>query len=180
MSLLKRFLGIDDSESDSESDARTDSPVLGRIVAALEDMDPEKAHYLAAFAFILARAADADLHIDDSETEAMTRATASLGKLSEEESKLVVEIATTQSREVGGSQNYLITREFRSISSKEQRLALIECLYAVSAADGTISTTESAEVLKIAGELGISRNEANVLRAGWKQHLAEFQGLKSR
>jgi uncharacterized tellurite resistance protein B-like protein len=177
MSLLKRFLGIDDSES---PDAPTDSPVLGRIISTLEGMDPDKAHYLATFAYVLARAANADLEIEESETEAMVRATASLGQLSEVEAKLVVEIATTQSREVGGSQNYLITREFRKIANKEQRLALVECLYAISAADGTISMTESAEVLKIAEELGISRNEANALKAGWKEHLAEFQGLGSR
>jgi uncharacterized tellurite resistance protein B-like protein len=176
VSLLKRFLGI----TASGPEAKTESPILARISSSLYEMDPEKAHYLAAFAFVLARAANADLDLDQSEVDAMVRATSSLGDLSEQESALVVEIATTQSRELGGSQNFLVTREFRSISNKEQRLALVECLYAISAADGTISTTESAEVLKISDELGLSRNENNALKAGWKEHLAEFQGLGSR
>jgi uncharacterized tellurite resistance protein B-like protein len=174
LSLLKRFLGIGDSDADSQ----TESPILTRIITSLDGMDPEKSHYLAAFAFVLARVAHADLSINESEVEAMVRATASLGQLSDDDAKLVVEIATTQSKDVGGSQNYLITREFRRISSREQRLALLECLYAVGAADGTISTAESATVLQIAEELGLSRSDANGLKAGWKEHLAEFQGLK--
>lgn len=173
MSLLKRFLGID-----VESDATgTNSKGLERIIAELDGMPPERSHYLAAFAYVLARVAHADLRIEDSEIDAMERATMSLGNLSESEAKLVVEITLVQARDEGGTSNYLITREFRKISNREQRLGLVECLYAVSAADGTISTTESSEVSKIAEELGLSRNENNAVKAGWKSHLAEFQGL---
>ncbi len=34
------------------------------------------------------------------------------------------------------------------------------------------------DLTKIAEELGLSRNETMALRSGWKEHLAEFQGLK--
>lgn len=177
MSLLKRLLGLDADTDAKDGASDTDSPALARIIEVLDGMPRERAHYLAAFACVLARVAHADLRIEDSEVDAMVRATASLGDLREDESKLVVEIAQTQSREEGGTANYLLTREFKKISTREQRIGLVECLYAVSAADGTISTTESGEVLKIAGELGLSRNETNALKAGWKDHLAEFQGL---
>jgi uncharacterized tellurite resistance protein B-like protein len=140
-------------------------------------MPRERAQYVATFACVMARIAHADLKIEDSEVTAMVRATASLADLGEEESKLVVEIAQAQSRDEGGTTNYLVTREFKKISTREQRLGLIECLYAISAADGSVSTTESSEVLKIAGELGLSRNETNAVKAGWREHLAEFQGL---
>lgn len=173
MSFLKRFLGIDLEADRSESD----SPTLDRIASALEGMPKERAHYVAAFAYVLARAANADLRIEASEIDAMVRATSSLGGLSEEEAKLAVEIALHQTRDEGGTANYLVTRKFRDMSTREQRFGLVECLYAISAADGSISTTESAEVLKIAEELGLTRQETNALKAGWKEHLAEFQGL---
>lgn len=174
MSLLKRFFGLDVGEGADNAA----SPALNRITASLEGMPKERARFIAAFAYVLARVAHADLRIEDSEVNAMTRATTTLGNLSEDEAKLAVEIAVTHAREEGGTSNYLITREFRELSSKEQRFALVECLYAVSAADGTISTVESGEVSKIAEELGLSRNETNSLKSGWKDHLAEFQGLK--
>lgn len=173
MSLLKRFLGLESGENDPE----TGSPALARIIEVLEGMPRERAHYLATFACVLARIAHADLKIEDSEVDAMVRATASLGELGADESKLVVEIAQAHSRDEGGTSNYQITREFRKISTREQRIGLIECLYAVSAADGSVSITESTEVLKISGELGLSRSETNAIKAGWKDHLAEFQGL---
>jgi uncharacterized tellurite resistance protein B-like protein len=173
LSLLKRFLGLENGEDNSE----TESPALARIIEVLQGMPQERAHYLAAFACVLARIAHADLQIEDSEVDAMVRATASLGDLGEDESKLVVEIAQAHSRDEGGTSNFQVTREFRNISTREQRIGLIECLYAISAADGSVSMTESSEVLKIAGELGLTRNETNAIKAGWKDHLAEFQGL---
>jgi uncharacterized tellurite resistance protein B-like protein len=173
VSLLRRFLGIGDQEGSVGSESES----VRRIAADLESLPPDKAHYLACFAFVLARVAHADLRIEAEEIEAMRRATASLAALSDHEAELVVEIALSQTKELGGSENYLVTREFRKVSTPEQRMALVECLYAISASDGTISTTESAEVLLIANELGLSRRDANALRAGWKEHLAEFQGL---
>jgi len=173
VSLLKRFLGLDVDDVGSPP-----SPGLDRIIAELEGLPPERARYLAAFACVLARVAHADLNVEEAEVTAMRRATASLGNLSEREAALAVEIAVEHTIEYGGTQNYLVTREFKELASREQRFALVECLFAVGAADGTISTTESGEVSKIAEELGLSRSETLGLRAGWKQHLAEFQGLK--
>jgi tellurite resistance protein len=48
-------------------------------------------------------------------------------------------------------------------------------LYAVAAADGTIDTTESAEIVSIGEELGFTRLEANSLRTQYRDKLAEFQ-----
>lgn len=173
MSLLKRFLGIDLEGDRGESE----SPTLERIASVLEGMPKERAHYIAAFAYVLARTAHADLRVEDSEIDAMIRATSSLGNLEEAEAKLAVELSLTQTRNEGGTANYLVTRKFRDMSTREQRFGLVECLYAISAADGSISTTESAEVLKIAEELGLTRQETNGLKSGWKEHLAEFQGI---
>jgi uncharacterized tellurite resistance protein B-like protein len=173
LSLLKRFLGLDIDDANTAP-----SPGLDRIIEALEHLPTDRARYLAAFACVLARVAHADLKIEESEVDAMRRAVASLGNLSEDEALLAVDIAVNHAVEDGGTQNYLVTREFKEIANREQRFGLVECLYAVSAADGSISTTESGEVLKIAEELGLSRNETMALRSGWKEHLAEFQGLK--
>jgi len=61
------------------------------------------------------------------------------------------------------------------VSSKEQRGDLLQCLYAVAAADGTISGEESVEIVKIGEELGFTRAEANSLRSQYRDKLAEFQ-----
>ena len=170
MSLL-RFLGIKEAERDSQGESET----VQRIAAKLDRLAPEEARYLAAFAYVLARIAHADLQIDEAETNEMQRIARELAGLSEAEAALVVEIAKSQARSLGGTQDYVVTREFRKISTRAQRGKLLQCLYAVAAADGTISTDESAEIVLIGEELGFTRAEANSLRGTYRDKLAEFQ-----
>jgi uncharacterized tellurite resistance protein B-like protein len=171
MSLL-RFLGVGGAR---EQDTTGDTATVRRIAAKLEHLDAETARYLAAFAYVLARIAHADLEIDDAETKEMERAVCGLASLSEAEATLAVEIAKSQARLLGGTENYVVTREFRRMSTREQRGELLQCLYAVAAADGTISSAESAEIVAIGEELGFTRAEANSLRGQYRDKLAEFQ-----
>jgi len=120
--------------------------------------------------------ADADLEIYEDETAEIKRIVTDLATLASDEADLVVEIAKSQARLLGGTENYVVTREFRDISTREQRVKLLECIYAVAAADGTISNMESAELANIAEELGFTRPEANAIRSRYKDKLAEFQG----
>lgn len=171
MSLL-RFLGVGGARRDADS-GETDT--VRRIAGQLERLDAAEAKYLAAFAYVLARIAHADLDVDASETSAMEKGVRALAELSEAETALVVQIAVSQARLLGGTENYVVTREFRKISTKEQRVRLLECLYAVAAADGTISAPESAEIAAIGEELGFTRAEINSLRARYREHLTQLQ-----
>jgi uncharacterized tellurite resistance protein B-like protein len=168
---LLRFLGLGGDE-DAE---RGDTEAVRRIARELEQLPAQKARYLASFAYVLARLANADLSIDETETSEMLRIVERVAGLSEAEATLVVEIAKSQARTLGGTQDYVVTREFRAASTREQRGELLECLYAVAAADGTISTEESAEIVKIGDELGFTRAESNSLRGAYRDKLAEFQ-----
>lgn len=170
MSFLLRFLGLDSDASASE-----DSDVVQRIAAELERLEPEAARYLAAFAYVLARVANADLHISETESEAMRGILEEKAGLGTAEASLAVEIAKSQSRLLGGTENYTVTREFRSLSDRRQRVGLLDALYAVAAADGTISSEESAEIAKVAEELGFLPEERNAIRARYREFLSEFQ-----
>ena len=171
MSLL-RFLGIAKSEpAPPAGETRT----VREIAAKLERLPAETARFLAGFAYVLARVANADLVIAEAEAEEMRRTVRLLASLSADEADLVVEIAKSQARLLGGTENYVVTREFRRSTTPLQRAQLLECLYAVSAADGTISTAESREIANVAEELGFTRAEANALRTRYRDKLAEFQ-----
>jgi uncharacterized tellurite resistance protein B-like protein len=170
MSLL-RFLGVGESKADRAGESET----VRRIAEKLDRIDPVTAKYLAAFAYVLARVAHADLDFDASETAEMERSVHDVAELGDAEAVLVVQIAQSQARLLGGTENYVVTREFRKISTAEQRGKLLQCLYAVAAADGTISTEESREIANIGEELGFTRAETNSLRSAYRDKLAEFQ-----
>jgi uncharacterized tellurite resistance protein B-like protein len=173
MSLL-RFLGID--AIGKQARERGDTASVRRIAAQLERLEPDDAKFLASFAYVLARVASADLKITEEETAEMERLVTLLASLSEGEAALVVQIAKTQSNVLGDTENYVVTREFRRIASREQRVHLLQCLYAVAAADGTISGGETSVIASIAEELGFTRAEANALRAEYRDKLSVLAG----
>lgn len=175
MSLFSRLFGKPGARS-----AEGETETVRRIAARLERLAPDRARHLAAFAYVLARVANADLRITETETDRMLELVRAHAGLSEEEAALAVEIAKSQARLLGGTENYVVTREFREVSTREERVRLLECLYAVAAADGSIDGAESTEVMKIAEELGFLREEANALRAPWRDKLSALRDLPAK
>src|SRR5580765_7601926 len=143
----------------SQAQPTGDTDTVRRIVAELDKLEPDRARYLAAFAYVLSRVAGADFQITEIETMKMVELVHRLGQLTEAQAVLVVEIAKSQQRLFGGTENFLVTREFREIASEEQRSDLLRCLFAVAASDASISSEEEAQLWQIAGELGFSRAE---------------------
>ena len=164
-SFLDKILGrVDDQTS---GDASTGAGAVRRIVDELEALKPERARFIAAFAYILSRVANADREISDDETAAMERIVCELGHLPEEQAILVVQIAKSQNRLFGGTENFIVTREFKELASREQKEELLDCLFAVSAADDSISSVEEAQIRQIASELGFNHREYVEVRLGY-------------
>ena len=90
----------------------------------------------------------------------------------EEQAMIVVQMAKTQNLLFGGTDNFSVTKEFKRLSSREQKLGLLRCLFAVSAADESISTVESNEIRQITEELGLDRSDFTELRSEFREHLA--------
>ncbi len=146
------------------------------IVRRLDALPPERARYLAAFAYILSRVAHADLAVSAAETRRMERILAERGHLPEAQAALAVEIAKAQSHAAGGTEDFLVTREFRQLASHEQRRELLDCLFAVSAADDSISGAEENVIRQVASELGLSRADLAAARAAWREHRTLLRG----
>ncbi len=157
-------------EGQSTSTAETET--VRKITDALDRMDPGRARYIAAFAYLLGRVARADLTISFEETRAMERIVMEKGGVPEEQAVIVVQIAKSQNILFGATENYLVSREFNGMATQEQKLALIDCLFAVAAADQSISTVEDNEVSQIADELRIEHRDYIAVRSGYRQFLA--------
>jgi len=160
--------------------ARGETETVRRIAARLEGLAPERARRLAAFAYVLARVAHADLEIDAAESAEMERIVHERGGLDDAEAALAVEIAKSQARLLGGTENYVVTREFRSLASPAERAELLECAYAVAAASGDISAVENAECARIAEELGMTHAEALAVRSAFRDRLSVLQPPRPR
>lgn len=181
MSLLK-FLGLPESRSGqvtaaADSDS-ADTDTMRRIAAELEQMDEAQARYLAAFAYILGRVAHADSHFSDEETRKMEEVLRDLGHLTTAQAALTVEIAKSQVRLFGATDNFLVTRRFKDMATPEQCVELLDCVFSVSASDDSISAAEEGQAGQIAKELGLSHKEFVAARVTYKQHLESLKRFR--
>lgn len=175
ISFLNNLFGSDGASEASNEGAATDT--VRRIAAELEALPVERARYVAAFAYVLSRVAHADLEISSDETRKMEEIVRRLGHLPEEQAVLVVGIAKSQARLFGGTENFLVTRELAKMASPEQKVEVLDCLFAVSAADDSISTAEESQIRQIASELGFTHKQYVEARSAWSDKREVLRGL---
>ena len=174
--VMRKFLpGIAGNAAGTATPDDRDTETVRRIAGQLDAIPVDRARFLAAFAYILTRAAAADLEISEVESRAIERLVGEHGGLPEAQAILVTQIARNQSLLYSGTEDYLVTRQFRELSTAEDRLALLRCCYLVGAADDTITSEESDTLQEIAKELDIDRDAVNVIRNEFAPKLAAFQ-----
>lgn len=176
MSLLK-LLGWG-TEKGEEAGASA-SEAVGKITEALQEMEPQRARYLAAFAYLLGRAAHADRNVSPSESRMMEAILQQKGGLTPEQARLAVEITRAQNQLFGHIENFLVSREFRDLASREQKLRLLDCLFAVSCSDKKISVEEDREIRQIASEVGLEHPDFIQVRSRYREHLAFLKRPKT-
>jgi uncharacterized tellurite resistance protein B-like protein len=149
-----------------------------KIIRELDKLDAEHAKYIACFAYLLSRVASADLDISPEESRMMETIVMEIGGLLEEQAVIVVQMAKTQSLLFGGTENYLVAREFRNLAHHRERLALLDCLFAIAAAHDSISTIEDNEISQIADELRIEHRDFISIRSGYREHLSVLKNTQ--
>jgi len=173
MRAIRRLVGLGDDVPDEARDTAT----VRRIARELDALPAAEARFLAAFAYVLARVARADLEISGEETDEMVKLVREYSTLTEAQGLLVVTMAKTQATALAGTENYLVTRQFREMSNRAQRVDLLRCLFAVAAADNNISVVESSEITQIGQELGFTASEIASVRAAYRDQLSVLKDL---
>ena len=170
-SLIRSWLGIDDNPAAQQHGALRD------LLEALDRLEPLKARYLAQFAYLLGRVAHADQHVSAEETRLMEELVESHGGIPRDQAMLVVGLAKTSNLLFGGTDNFLVGREFAAEATHEQKLSLLRCLFALSSAEDGISIAEEREIQRVARELRVEHADLVNLRLEYRQHLP---GLSDR
>lgn len=179
---LRRYLGAGTSGPEAEDDANArldarDTETVRRIAGQLDALPVSRARFLAAFGYILTRAAAADLDISHVESEAIEQLVAEHGGLPEAQAILVAQIARNQSLLYSGTEDYLVTRQFRELSTQQDREALLRCCYIVGAADDTITAAESDLLQQLAKELDLDRTAVIAIRNEFAPKLAAIKAM---
>ena len=148
--VLRSLFGGDDAQPDSPTASEAalgDSQSIRRIASELQALPLEQRRFIAGFAYVLARAAHADLDISQAEIEYMEGAVSEVGHLSAAQAVLVVEMARNMAELYGGTDDFVVTREVAKSTTREQREDLLRTAFAVGGAPderGVISTASYA------------------------------------
>lgn len=156
-----------------------DETVLAALEAVLEDIEPVRAERLAAFAGLLARVAFADEKISEPEVRSIARIVAAHGNLSEREAQAVSLVARDRTVALRGVDDHLLSRRFNRIASEEDRVRLIECLYAVATADDLVTHVEDQEIRRIADALMLPSRTVMEIRSRHREKLEELRALRA-
>jgi tellurite resistance protein len=177
---LRHLFTASTSSNPTGSADQAETDTVRRIVQALQQVDPARRRYLAGFAYVLARAAHADLEITDAEARVMEHVVAEIGGVPEAQAVLVVEIARNQAELYSGTEDYLVTREFNKTATDEERRAAVAACFAVAASDDEITSDEYSELTEIAEELGLSRPELNMIRNEYRDKIVALRQMRQR
>ncbi|MBX3031641.1 MAG: TerB family tellurite resistance protein [Chloroflexi bacterium] len=177
------FGGGSSSEAESPApaseSATADTVTIRRIASQLGQLPMEQRRSIAGFAYVLSRAAHADLHISPEEVAFMERTVQEVTGLPEAQAVLVVEIARTQAELMGATEDYLVTREFAAQAPEDERLQLLRLAFRVGAADDTITAEEVAELNQIGKELGFTAAEVDAVRLEFRDQLSAIQAMRA-
>jgi len=156
--------------------ASAETESVRKITSVLDRMEPDRARYIAAFAYILSRVARSDQDVSAEETQVMEEIVAKQGDFGQEQAIIVVQMAKMQSTLFSGIEDYVVTREFNDIANREQKMALLHCLFAVSAANQSISSLEDAAIRQIARELKLTHKDYIDVRLHYRDQLDVLKG----
>jgi uncharacterized tellurite resistance protein B-like protein len=145
---------------------------LDAVSRVLDRLDDRRARYLAAFAYLLGRVAEADLGVSDEERRVMRQLVAEEGHLTAEEAASVVALALDDVGRFAGTHNLSVTREFGELATPAEKLALLRCLFAISAVDHSVEVREDNEIRRVSRELRIEHADFVRARAEVRAHLA--------
>src|SRR6185503_17217910 len=129
---LRAWLGVGAAE-------QPEFAPLRETLESLDHLEPDRARFLAAFAYLLGRVAYADRHVSPEETRAMEMLVQEQGHIPHDQAMIVVQLAKSSNVLFGGTADFLVARQFSEFTSYEEKLALMRCLFAVSAVDESIS-----------------------------------------
>jgi tellurite resistance protein len=159
-------------------DPAADTETIRRIAAQLEALPMEQRRFIGGFAYVLGRAAHADLDISPAEVGFMERTVVEVGGLTDAQAVLVVQIARSQAELQGATEDYLVTRQFALTAVRDDRERLLRLAFAVGAVDDTITAEESAEINEIGKELGFTPAEVDTMRLEFADKLSAVQQMR--
>jgi uncharacterized tellurite resistance protein B-like protein len=172
MNLWKIF-GIDKK-------TRSEDPELGELFdgmeAILQDVAENDIKYVTGFSGLLGKVAYADMEISEDEVAKMQSVLSSTLLLKDAQVGSIIEMLQKHSVQLCSIEDYRYVRMINEVCDNEQKMELIEAMFAVAAADETVSSEEDSAIYVVSKGIGLSHKDFVTVRARFKNYLEVLKG----
>ena len=124
-----------------------------KIHHSLPDHSEEDILITACLAGMLARIAYVDFDLDPNEKDRIKKALEEVVELSSVEAEVITSVTIAHIKELSGLENHCYSHPISEKLSVQQRYKIVELLFTIAAADGSVSEQESEEIRTITKSL---------------------------
>lgn len=132
---------------------------LSDIQALLEGMAPSRARFLACYAYLMTCVVASDGHQDAEEVRVVEEILRDVGQMSLEQARLVGQMASEKQAVFGATDDFRVIQAFAALADLDDKLRLLECLFAVAAADKSVRLVEEEAIRQISLGLGVPHRQ---------------------
>lgn len=150
---------------------------LERLQKQLVRLGPDRLEFLAGFAGELTRVAGVDAGISATETAAIKAHLTQHG-LTAAEAGVVIDLLRHEIEVLHSLQNHVFNRAVNKHASLAEKEALLDCLYAVAAADHLVSDLEEREIRRIADALLVPHSVLMRVRGEYHDRIEVLVAMK--
>ncbi len=157
---------------------------LGSLFAALEEMlagkSVDEIKLVAGWAGLLGRVANADMELSDEEIVRIREIMSEIHGLDGTSSGAIADLLAGNRVELLSVEDHFYTRMINDVADREKKLALLESLFHVAAADDIVRQNEDATIRMISRSLFLSHDEFIEVRSRFRDKLSVLKNSKSR
>jgi uncharacterized tellurite resistance protein B-like protein len=167
LSFLKKVFGLDDAQAASYQDLGMLFETLSAQFSTLTDEDIKR---ITGYAGLIGKVSYADMEISAEEISRMRQIFESVLKLSSENTDLLISILVTHRVRLFSVEDHFYSRLVNELLSEAEKMALLEALFEVAAADGSISQEEDAVLYDASRSMHLTHRDFISV----KRHYAKF------
>lgn len=146
-----------------------------KLTKRFPNKDEEFLLKAACLSGLMARVAFADLRIEESEKVLIQESLIKWMQMSDDEAHALSELCTEEVKDLAGVENHLYCLPLRESLPVQERYKIIETLFAIAAADGTVENQESEEIRVVNTALLLEPKHFTAARATVLEYLASLR-----
>lgn len=158
-----------------QTEESNQSELYQELKNELPDLEDTEVIKIACVSGLMARVAYVDFKLEASELKHISKVLQEWTEFDQQTIDKISQVAVRHIKELAGLENHLYVYPLRDVLDRDSRFKIVEALFALAAADGSVENVESEEIRMISKGLELSDRHFMVARAKVAEHIAALR-----